>query len=59
MTTLPPESTAISPDLLELLACPVDHSPVLLESDGLRCTECGRRFPIENGVPNMLIDDEE
>ncbi len=47
----------IAADLLALLVCPVDKQPVRLEGDALRCTACGRLYPIEDGIPNMLVDD--
>jgi uncharacterized protein len=49
---------AISPDLLAILVCPIDKAKVELEDESLVCTSCGRRYPIENGIPNMLADDE-
>jgi multifunctional methyltransferase subunit TRM112 len=30
-----------------------------VESGNLACENCGRLYPIENGIPNMLILDEE
>jgi uncharacterized protein YbaR (Trm112 family) len=44
--------------LVELLVCPVDKQPVRVNGASLVCTACGRMFPIEDGIPNMLIDDE-
>ncbi len=51
----------ISADLPEILACPAcDARPkVVLENDRLTCTECGRRYPIRNGIPVMLVEDAE
>jgi uncharacterized protein len=40
--------------LLELLACPSCRSSLTGESE-LRCTGCGRTFPVEQGVP--VLDD--
>ncbi len=48
----------ISPDLLAILVCPVDKQEVRLEGTHLVCTICGRRYPIEDGIPNMLVDDD-
>lgn len=48
----------ISPELLAILVCPVDKQPVQLEGEELVCTSCGRRYKIENGIPNMLVDEE-
>lgn len=30
----------------------------IIEGD-LECPESGRKFPINNGIPNMLVNDEE
>ncbi len=47
----------ISPELLEILACPVDKQPVTLEDDFLVCHTCGRKYPVEDGIPIMLIEE--
>lgn len=47
----------ISPELLEILACPADKQPVELQGDFLVCHSCGRRYPIEDGIPIMLIEE--
>ncbi len=48
----------IAPDLLALLVCPVDHADLRLQAQSLVCTVCGRVYPIEDGIPNMLVQDE-
>ncbi|MFZ0735730.1 MAG: Trm112 family protein [Candidatus Acidiferrales bacterium] len=50
---------AVSPDLLEILACPIDLTPVKLtdDSQGLRCSKCRRVYPIRNDIPVMLVDE--
>jgi uncharacterized protein YbaR (Trm112 family) len=45
--------------LLQILACPVDKKPVRLEADRLVCTECGRRYPIVDDIPVMLVEEAE
>jgi uncharacterized protein YbaR (Trm112 family) len=45
----------IDPELLEILACPVDHAPVIDEGTALRCGRCGRRYPVRDGIPVMLV----
>lgn len=45
--------------LLEILACPVDHAAVREEGDRLVCSSCGRRYPVRDGIPVMLIDEAE
>lgn len=49
----------IDPKLLEILACPVCKAEVKLEGDRLVCVQCGRRFPIRDGIPVMLIEEAE
>lgn len=41
---------------LDILACASCLAPLASESDGLRCTGCGRRFPLRDGVPVFLDD---
>ncbi len=50
---------AIDKELLEILACPVDKKPVNLEGDRLVCTECGRRYPVVDDIPVMLVEEAE
>ena len=43
-------------DLLNILICPACGSAVREKDNAIECTECKRRFPIENGIPVMLVD---
>jgi uncharacterized protein YbaR (Trm112 family) len=50
----------IDKELLEILACPACKSPVVQENDWIVCTasdKCGKRYPIKDGIPIMLIDE--
>ncbi len=51
----------IDKELLEILACPACKADVILEEATARiaCTACGRRYPIRDGIPVMLIDEAE
>ena len=49
----------IDPQLLEILACPACKTEVKLDGDRLVCVQCGRRYPIREGIPVMLIDEAE
>ena len=49
----------IDKELLDILACPACKTEVKLEDDKLVCTKCGRRYPIRDGIPIMLIDEAE
>jgi uncharacterized protein YbaR (Trm112 family) len=51
-------SSPIDRELLELLACPSDdHAPLRAEGNTLVCTFCASSFPIEDGIPVLLMDD--
>ena len=52
----------VSADLLEILRCPhcVREKPglLVLEKDSwLVCQDCGRKYPIRDDIPVMLIDE--
>ncbi len=47
-----------------MLACPApDHAPLSVgapddaEADALTCTECGRVYPVRDGIPVLLLDE--
>jgi uncharacterized protein len=44
--------------LLAILVCPACHGKLELSAEGerLRCGDCGRSYPIEDGIPVMLED---
>ena len=47
----------VDPELLEILACPLDKKPVTRQGNYLVCSECQRHYPIRDGIPVMLIDE--
>jgi uncharacterized protein YbaR (Trm112 family) len=51
----------IRKELLEILACPADKGEIIYdeENDKLICQKCGRRYPIHDGIPIMLIEKAE
>ena len=49
----------ITKDLLEILACPVCKTDIRLENDKIVCTKCGRRYPIKDDIPIMLVEEAE
>jgi uncharacterized protein len=51
----------IDPALAEVLVCPVDKSDLIEDEPAqrLECVSCGRRYPIREGIPVMLIDQAE
>ncbi|HHT9120432.1 MAG TPA: Trm112 family protein [Candidatus Hypogeohydataceae bacterium YC41] len=49
----------INKELLEILACPLCKTEVRLEGEKIVCTQCGRRYPIKDDIPVMLIEEAE
>ena len=47
----------VDPELLSILACPLDKQPVSRQGNYLVCSECQRHYPIRDGIPVMLIDE--
>jgi uncharacterized protein YbaR (Trm112 family) len=50
---------AAQDSLIELLACPKCRGRLerIAQPEGFVCGACSLLYPIENGLPNMLIDD--
>ena len=44
----------MSAQLLELLACPACRKELGDDGPQLRCTQCGARYPVVDGVPHIL-----
>lgn len=51
----------IDPALAEVLVCPVDKQDLVedVEARRLVCSECGRRYPVRDGIPIMLVEEAE
>lgn len=48
-------------ELLDILLCPAPEcqkpiAEVPGDANSLRCTGCGRVYPVVNGIPIMLVD---
>ncbi len=43
----------VSPDLLDVLACPGCGGPLRTAEAALRCGGCGRSFPVSDGIPDL------
>jgi uncharacterized protein YbaR (Trm112 family) len=50
---------SIDPRLLEILICPACHGSLLQDdaNDGLECENCGRVYPVRDGIPVMLVEE--
>ena len=49
----------IDKELLDILACPACRAEVRLEGDRIVCTSCGKRYPVRDGIPIMLVEEAE
>ncbi|TVM03471.1 MAG: hypothetical protein CV087_04965 [Candidatus Brocadia sp. WS118] len=49
----------VAKELLDILVCPLCKADVRLEGDRIVCIKCGRRYPIRDDIPVMLIDEAE
>lgn len=49
----------IDESLIKILICPACKGDIMLKEQEIACTDCGRRYPIQNGVPVMLIGEAE
>lgn len=51
----------IDESLAEVLVCPVDKADLTEDETASRlvCTECDRRYPVKDGIPDMLVDHAE
>lgn len=52
----------VSEELLEILRCPVDVQEKeglleLVKETWLVCQDCGRKYPIRDDIPVMLIEE--
>lgn len=49
----------IDKELLDILACPACKGDVILKEGRIVCVQCGRKYPIKDGIPVMLVDEAE
>jgi uncharacterized protein len=49
----------ISPELLEILRCPMDpsHTRLNLQGERLVCERCRLQFPIKDGFPVLVVEE--
>jgi uncharacterized protein len=54
------EDTLISSELLAIMQCPLCTGELAeqMEPPGLVCERCGHVYPVTDGIPNMIVDDD-
>ncbi len=48
---------SLNSELLEILVCPDCKGKVREENEYVSCTQCGKRYPIREEIPIMLINE--
>ncbi len=51
----------IDPVLAAIMVCPFDHGDLFEDeaTSRLVCAVCGRAYPVDDGIPIMLIEEAE
>ncbi len=49
----------IDKGLLSILACPACRGDVAEENGKIVCINCGRQYPVRDGVPIMLVEEAQ
>lgn len=49
----------IDKDLLKILACPACKGDVQRKESKIVCVKCGRKYPIKDDIPIMLVEEAE
>jgi uncharacterized protein len=52
-------SFALAPSVVSLLACPACLGALRLEEGKLLCAQCGRAFPVVDGIPVLIAGRAE
>lgn len=47
----------IPAELMEILVCPACKGDLREDDDMLKCTKCGLRYPVRDGIPVMLVEE--
>jgi uncharacterized protein YbaR (Trm112 family) len=47
---------SMNPKMFDILCCPVCHGDVVLSDHEIACVKCQLRYPIEDGIPVMLVE---
>ncbi|HWG19296.1 MAG TPA: Trm112 family protein [Terracidiphilus sp.] len=56
MSETPGPGWEVDAGVLVLLACPACHGELRLEAARLRCMQCGRVYPIVDGIPSLIAE---
>ena len=48
----------INKELLDVLACPNCKSSLKYEKNSLKCSNCGKKYAIKQGIPILLLENQ-
>lgn len=52
------ENLGLDPELLAVIVCPQCRADLVGTDDGaLACTGCERVYPVQDGIPVLLVDE--
>jgi uncharacterized protein YbaR (Trm112 family) len=57
--SLPDSISILNPSVMELLACPACLHRLRLEGRNLNCEQCGRTYPVVDGIPVLIFNGKE
>jgi uncharacterized protein len=53
------DGVMLEAEFIKRLACPACKTALSQEQEKLCCAQCGRRYPIRDGVPILLLEEAE
>jgi hypothetical protein len=56
MSAQPSAKFPFDTSILDQLACPACMGNLDLNTDTLQCAACGRRYPIVDGIPVLIVE---
>lgn len=46
-------------ELIKILVCPSCQGDLIEQENKLVCQKCGLKYPVEDGIPVLLVDEAE
>jgi len=59
MPDAPGKNSLFDPTIIERLACPVCLGGLAVHGQLLRCAQCGRGYPVVDGIPVLIAGRAE
>jgi len=49
----------VDKELLEIMACPDCKGAVMEQDNKIICQKCGKKYPVRDGIPVMLVEEAD